>query len=202
MKTLLKVAWVAGAAPLVVGTAIFFLWLWLRAGDLVVAGLITIDAGLCSVFVGAICLAIYLWRNRQSTAVPRQRLVWQAAASMGLILANFIAAGGYLVGASIIMDHYHLSIRNGSSEPLRDVRVEGPGASLEYGEIHPGQTVKRSFWIDGEGMLLLTATRGGEKIKALVDSYITNGSGTHKLFVVGASGEVPAEEKRTGLPSP
>ena len=87
MKALLRIAWTAGAAPILLGTVIFIMWLIFRADILMVAGMITIYAGLASVVVGLICLAICLWRNWRSSEVPRRRL-----ASYPRLLTFFDAA--------------------------------------------------------------------------------------------------------------
>ena len=142
MKALLKFAWMAGVVPLVVGTAIFISWLFLRTDYLMAVGVITIYAGLCSVGVGAVCLAIYVWRTWRSAAVSRRRVVWQSIALAGLFLANFIAAGGFVYGAIMIETRYNLSITNHSGEPLRAVRVDGGGVSIRFEDIPAGQTAK------------------------------------------------------------
>jgi hypothetical protein len=46
-----------------------------------------------------------------------------------------------------------------------------------FGDIPPGETVARSFWIKGDGELLLTATYGTEQIEVVVDPYVTNSLG-------------------------
>ncbi len=201
MKILLKIAWVAGAAPFVVGSVIFVAWLFLRADALMAAGIITIYAGLCSIIVGVICLAIYLWRNWRSAAVPRRRLVWQATILTGLFLANFTAAGGFVFGAIMIETCYNLSITNQGNEPLQAVHVHGGGVNIEFGDIATSETVKRAFWIEHDGELVLTATRGGKKIEAIVDGYVTNNVGNDMRVTVTASGEVIAEDERSGLAS-
>ena len=148
MKTLLRIAWTAGAAPILVGTAIFVMWLIFRGDVLMAAGMITIYAGLASVMVGLICLAIYLWRNWRSTAVPRRRLVGQATVLTGLFLANFVAAGGFVYGAIMIETRYNLSIMNQGNEPLQAVYIHGGGINVEFGDIATGKTVKRAFRIE------------------------------------------------------
>lgn len=199
MKALLKAAWVAGAAPLVVGSAIFIAWLFLRADILMPAGVIVIYAGLCSIAVGVICLAIYLWKSWRSQVVPRRRLILQAASLTGLFLANFIAAGGFVYGAIMIESRYNLSITNHGDKPLQAVRINGGGVNVELGDIASGETVKHAFWIEHDGELLLTAKQGGEKIEAVVDGYVTNSMGSDIRVTVDASGKVIAEDKRSGL---
>lgn len=201
MKTLLRIAWIAGVAPIFVGTAIFIIWLIFRADALMAAGVITIYAGLASVVVGLICLAIYLWRNWRSSEVPRRYLVWQTTSLIILFLANFVAAAGFVYGAIMIETRYHLSITNGGNEPLRNVRVGVGPFGVDFGDIPAGETRKKSFWIEGEGELRLTATRGGRQIEAVADGYVTCNMGGDVKVTVNSLGEVVAEYQRSDLAS-
>ena len=197
--TPLRTAWAAGTVPILVGTAIFIMWLIFRTNELMFAGVVTIYAGLCSVFFGVICLAIHLRRNWLSSEVPGHRLAWQAIAVIGLFLANFVAAGCFVFGAALIETRYHLSITNQSNETLQAAHVEGGGVSILFGDIVPGQTVKRAFWIDGEGELVLTATLGERKVVAVVDGYVTDCMGNDAKVTVEASGEVLTQDRWSGF---
>lgn len=206
MKTPLRVAWIAMAAPLLVGTAIFIMWLIFRLnvfiGDVLMdAGVVTIFAGLISVTIGLIGLAVYLWHNWRSPEVSRLRLLWQTTSLIALFLANFVAAGSYIFAAAEIETRYHLSITNGSDEPLRNVRVGVWKFSVDFGDIPAGETRRKSFGIGGEGELILTATQGEQQIEAVVDGYVTPNLGGDVKVTVNSSGEVVAENQRSGLTS-
>ena len=196
MKTLLKVAWVASAAPLVVGSGIFVAWLLTRKDNFIPAGLVTIFVGLGSVAVAVVCLAIYLRRNWHSVEVSRQRLMWQATALISLILLNFVAAAGFVVAAVMIDTCYSLSITNQGNEPLRNVRVSVGGFGVDFKDIPAGGTAKRNFWIEGEGALILTALRGEQEIEGMVDGYVTPGMGGKIVkVIVDPQGEVIAKQE-------
>lgn len=190
MNPLLRVAWISGSVPILVGTAIFILWLIFRTENLMAAGLFTIFAGLFCVVVGLVCLASYVWSNWHSPVIPRRRLKWQAAAMIALFIANFLAAGGYVSGAIKIQTRYSLSITNQGKEILRGARVDGGGIGVQYGDIAPGQTVQRGFWIEQDGSLVLTATQGGKKVEATVDGYVTASMGGDTDVKVDGAGEV------------
>jgi hypothetical protein len=177
------------------------MWLIFRADVLMAAGVITIYAGLASIVVGLICLAIYLWRNWRSSELPRRRLVWQTTLLIALFLANFVAASGFVYGAIMIETRYHLSITNGGKEPLQDVRVRVGTFGVDFGDIPAGETRKKGFWIEGEGELVLTATQGGQQLEAVADGYVTPNLGGDVEVTVNPSGEVVAEDQRSGLAS-
>jgi len=202
MKTLLKIAWIAGAAPLVVGTTIFITWLLTRADVLMLAGGITIQAGLCSVALALVCQAIYLWRNWHSMEITRLRLAWQTAALVALVIMNFVFAAGFVCGAMMIEARYNLSITNEGSESLSHVRVGVGECGVVFEDIPAGETRKKGFWIDRDGELVLTATRNGQPIEAVVDGDVSNGlggSGRDIKVTIDPSGEVAVEDQREGL---
>ena len=51
-------------------------------------------------------------------------------------------------------------------------------------------------WIQRDGRLVLTATRGDRKIRADVDGYVTHGIGSDMKVTINAAGEVTAEHRR------
>ena len=101
MKTSLKAALVLGAAPLVIGLAIFALWVLTRAEWLMGAGVVTIYGGIAVIVGAAVCLVTYVWRSWRSRSVARGRLVWQTIGVLALFLANFVAAGGAVFGDQV-----------------------------------------------------------------------------------------------------
>jgi len=198
MKTSLKAALFFGTIPLVAGIAIFVAWVLFRAEWLMLAGVITIYAGLCAIAVGAVCLAVYLWRSWRSGTVPRWRLVWQTVAVLALFLANFIAADAAVSGAMLIEARYTVSITNHSNVPFESARIEGGGVDISLGVIVPGATVKRSFWIEHDGALFLKATQGSRKIEATIEGYVTNGVGGDMIVVLQPDGIVNVKPRRRG----
>jgi len=200
MKTSLKAALVLGAAPLVIGLAIFALWVLTRAEWLMGAGVVTIYGGIAVIVGAAVCLVTYVWRSWRSRSVARGRLVWQTIGVLALFLANFVAAGGAVFGAVMIEARYTVAVSNQSDVPLGSTRVEGGGVSIEFGTIAPGATIKRSFWIEHDGELILNGMHGSSKIEASVDGYVTNNMGGDKLVVVEAGGTINVKDRRAKKP--
>jgi len=195
MKTSLKAALFFGVAPLVTGIGIFLAWVLSRADWLMAAGVVTIYVGMCSVAVGAGCLGFYLRRSWRSQAVPRRRLVWQTVAVLALFLVNFVAAGAAVLGAMVIESKYTVAVTNQSAEPFRSARIEGGGVAIELGVIAPGKTIKRSFWIEQDGELVLRAKQGTAELEATIDGYVTNSLGGNKVVVLEADGTVNVRDR-------
>jgi len=195
MRTSLKCALLFGIAPLVSGTAIFVAWAVSRADWLMGAGITTIYAGMCSVALGAACLAVYLWKSWRLRTIRRSRLAWQATAVIALFLANFIAAGAAILGAMVIESRYTVLIANQSDAPLESVSIEGGGVEINLDVIAPGATAKRSFWIEHDGELVLKGSHTFGKIEATIDGYVTNGLGGDKVVVLGADGTVDVKDR-------
>ena len=181
---------------LTVFTVIFLAWVVSRAVWLMAAGVVLIYAGVCCIAVGAVCLAVYLWRSWRAGAAPRRRIAWQALGVLALYLVNFVAAGGAVFGAIMIETRYTVSITNHSSVALESAQVAGGGVCAEFGNILPGATVKRSFWIENDGELVLTGTHGTRKVDATVDGYVTSNFGADLAVVLKTDGTVSTTDKR------
>lgn len=190
MKYLLGFAWLYGAVPLLLGTIIFVVWLIFRFEILMLAGFVMLIVGLCLILWGLVCLTAYVRHARRSPTGSRRRLAWQVAGVLGLYVANFVAAGSFVYAAYVIETRYFLSITNRGDVPLEGVRVEGGGASVSFGDIATGETVKQSFLIRDEGELVLTARRGEERIESVINGYLIPGFGVDEAVTVDASGEV------------
>jgi len=200
MKRFLQAALFCGAAPLVVGIAIFVAWIFTRAGWLMVAGVFTIYAGLCSVGIGAICLVVYVWRSWRSGEIKHRSLVWQAVGTAALLLANFPAGVSVVMGAILIETRYTVTLTNQSDVPLKSAEVCGGGVDVRFGDVAPGATVVRSFWIKADGELVLTAIHGSNKVETTVEGYVTNGMGGDKIVVLDANGSVNIKDKHPRSP--
>jgi hypothetical protein len=189
-----------GGVPLVVGTAIFVAWLFTRADWLEIAGFITIFAGIGAVGIGTICLVVYIERSWRSREIERRRLVWQAVGTGALLLANFPAAAGAVVGAELIETCYTVTFTNQSDVTLESARVQGGGVNVSLGDVAPGATVKISFWVGQDGELVLTGKHGAAKVEATVEGYVTNGLGGDMIVVLDANGSVTVKDRRSGMP--
>lgn len=190
MKYLLGIAWLTGAFPLLLGTTIFVVWLVFRFDILMLAGFVMLIVGLCLILWGLICLTAYVRHARRSPTGSRRLLAWQVAGVLGLYVANFVAAGSFVYAAYVIETWYFLSITNRGDVPLEGVRVEGGGASVRFGDIATGETVKRSFLIRDYGELVLTARRGEERIESVINDYLIPDLGVDQAVTIDASGEV------------
>lgn len=200
MKGSLKAALIFGAAPLVMGIAIFVAWVFTRADWLETAGFLTIFAGIGAVGIGTICLVVYTERSWRSREIERRRLVWQAVGTGALLLANFPAAAGAVVGAELIETCYTVTFTNQSDVTLESARLQGGGVNLSLGDVAPGATVKKSFWVGQDGELVLTGKHGTARVDAIVEGYVTNGLGGDKMVVLDADGSVNVKDRRSGIP--
>ena len=116
-----RIALMCGIAPQTVGIAIFLLWLVTRWEWLVGAGLVTIYAGVFSVLIGAIALAMSTFDFSDARSSPGRRRFALALAA-ALLVANFPMAAAVSFGALTIMTAYVVTIHNDSGAPLHDVR--------------------------------------------------------------------------------
>jgi len=87
-----RIAWLCASLPLLVGVAIFLLWLATQWSWLELAGLCTILGGVAASLVGVLALIAHVVLSLRS-AKPLSRLFWLAQlACIGLIVANYAVA--------------------------------------------------------------------------------------------------------------
>lgn len=180
---------VCGAAPMIVGVGVFLAWLAVRAEWLELVGLVTLGIGPAVVAVGAVCLLIYVLARRKLP--PDRRGGWLRPIAAGaLLLANFPVAAAVFSAAWAIETRYVVEIRNAAPVAARSVVLTGSGVETSFGDIPPGGQAKRGFHIRHDGELTLTAVLGDQPIETVIDEYVTNNLGAHKVVTIGPGGEV------------
>jgi hypothetical protein len=91
-----RLALFCGACPLVVGVSIFLLWLVTRWEWLPQAGILTILGGCVLFLIGSFALLRAHWFAAHDPVVPKSKL-WRATLlGAGLLLSNFLVAGGII----------------------------------------------------------------------------------------------------------
>jgi hypothetical protein len=123
----------------------------------------------------------------------------QAAALSGLLLANFVVAGGLVCLFDMIDTSYSVSITNQSALTLKSARVYGGGVDIQLGDISSGSTARKFFWVKGDGTLMFEAMCGNDKVTAMVEGYVTGSMGGNMAVTVDASNQVTVRENRPGL---
>lgn len=153
MPVLLKVAAYCGAVPLLCGTLIYASWRLTRWDSLTLAGVCAILAGLISLVVGAILLAVSVKRERRRSGALLPAVRAQAVLVASLLLINLPAAGLFTYSAIQIMTRYTIRVINESGRPIESFVVMDPGGKLELGAIQAGRRWEHHWVIRGEGAL-------------------------------------------------
>ena len=194
MKRMYAIALTCGAVPLLVGVAIFLLWLITRWDWLMVAGLITMYAGIVIFFIGAIALAWFLWLAFHVPA-PQGRPWFSAICCAVLLLSNFPVAGGIMAAVIAIETRYTVVVENESQQPLDDVRVTGGGCDVNFGTIQAGAVVRRSFWIQQDGQLGFHTVSGATTHDKIIDDYVTGNLGGNTIVTIQSDGTLSVVNK-------
>jgi hypothetical protein len=179
-----RVAAVCGAAPLLLGTAIFVVWLVARWDWLMIAGAVVLYGGLAIFATGVIALALSCWMGFHTPGIQRPRVWMLTLGCAGLLLANFPVAGGIIWTAITIATRYTVVVHNTSEQRLEGVWVFGGGCDASYGTLLPGATARHSFWIRGKGTLTFRASSGEGTLERTIDEYVTTNSGGHVTVTV------------------
>ena len=86
------VAQTCGVAPLVVGSAVFLMFLLTRDEAFALAGFLTILGGTCLAFVGTVCAGVYLFQAKRAAAAERLLARQRGHRDLQIIMANFLIA--------------------------------------------------------------------------------------------------------------
>src|SRR5262245_42704279 len=172
-----RAAIICGATPLLIGTAIFIVWVMTRWDWLMIAGAVILFAGLTIVAAGGIALAVSCWMAFRTPGVSRRHVCFSALNCAGLLLSNVLAARWIIVAVISIATRYTVVVQNTSDQRLDGVRVLGGGCDASYGSLPPGASARRSFWIQHDGVLVFRASVGHDALEQTIDEYVTGGGG-------------------------
>jgi hypothetical protein len=194
MPTLLKVALICGATPLIVGFAIYISWRLTRAEWLMGAGLANIPAGLLMFLVGVVCLSMR--STKLSIGAPddvhRRRSKLRKLAWV-LLTANFPAALLITLSSIDVETRYTVTVINESSAPIRSFLVSGPGVRAEMGPISPNGKAKEHLRFSGDGSLEFAAHLVESKTNGVIEDYVTGGLGGRNIVRVKPGGNIEVE---------
>lgn len=180
---------ILGAAPLLTGTIIYGAWRTTRWDWLIVAGLLTIVAGIAAFFAGMFSLAAHLRDEWKFGRTPAGRLGLQGMLIGSLLLLNFPAAAFFTISAVEVMERYTVSVHNECDIPIESLVVSAPGVDVELGPIAPGQRVQHHFHVQSDGALTFNARQQGIQFGGVVEGYVTNGVGGIKSIRVIKNGQ-------------
>jgi hypothetical protein len=179
-----RVALICGTTPLLLGMALFVVWLATRWAWLIVAGAVVFYGGLAVVATGVIALWISCRMAFRSAGVQRRRVWLSTLRCAGLLLANVVAAGCIIPVGIAVATRYTVVVYNASPRRLDGVRVFGGGCDALYGSLLPGANATRSFWIRQDDVLVFRASSGEDALEQTIDDYVTvNGSGHVRVTV-------------------
>ena len=180
-----RFATICAVAPLVLGIAIFVVWLLVRRDWLMIAGAVALYGGLAVLAAGVVALAYSSWTALRTPGVERRRVRTSVVICGGLLGANVLAAGAILSVVVTTISRYTVVIHNSShQQQLDSVQVSGGGCDVSYGSILPGAVARRSFWIRRDGVLVFRASHGDDVLGHTVDDYVMNNGGGHVTVTV------------------
>jgi hypothetical protein len=135
MNRAYRIALFCGATPLIVGTSIFFLWLFTRWEWLKLAGAGALVAGALSCLAGVVLLSWSYALAREQPELTHERTILATLRGIALLLVIFPAAAGIVFAVITIEEAYVVDVQNQSDEPLDSDRE--PGLSISVREERP-----------------------------------------------------------------
>jgi hypothetical protein len=181
----LSIAVWCGGLPLVVGTAIFVLWLATDYPVLQRLGLLTTMGGTLLVLVGATCLVLDTGRSKPSDT--RRRRTWKRAGAALLLVINFPVAA-VMVGAAVAIEtSVSITVINTGTTTLDSFVVNAPGVSHELGPILPARRRQARVRPTSDGSMDYKMTQNGTTSTGTLVEYVTSGMGGRCLIRVNGT---------------
>jgi hypothetical protein len=190
----LKTPLLLGGAPLAAGISVFLLWACTRWQWLILVGLCVLCAGLVSVIAGLIGVGIAITKMVR-TGFRSRRLMANAAIVAMILTVNFPVAGGIVWSVINLLTQYRVVVRNQASEPIERAALNVGGISVPIGEIKPGASVTRKFYITGDGTLIFSGELNRKQLNTVVEGYVTNSVGGDKEIRVFMDGAIDVRSK-------
>lgn len=187
---------ICGATPLIAGTSIFVLWLLTDWDSLKIIGAFVLVAGPLSCLAGVVAFAWSYALAREQPEITHARAMLRTVRGIALLLANFLAAAAILIAVDTIDTAYVVEVQNQSALPLDAVRVYGGGCDVSFGGIPSNDSAKRWFWIKGDGTLAIQVRSASNSAEAIVEGYVTNGSGDRATVSVGPGLSISVRKKK------
>ncbi len=200
LKLFYRAALFCGAFPLLVGIAIFLLWLLTAWSWLMAAGFFTLYGGMVFLAAGFFFLAVYGLRAFRDSELPRRRISARVLGASALLLLNLPAAAGILAAVVAIETRYTVEVRNASEKPLEKIRLFGGGIDQSLGTLPPGRKTETSFWFQKDGMLRFSASWENKKLEMVVEDYVSHNTGGGAKITAGPGGSLSV--RRIHPPAP
>jgi hypothetical protein len=179
--------------PLVLGIATALLW-WATAWDwLMLAGMLVFYMGIGCCCYGYACLFQYWQEETKQPNASRKRIRMAALGGIILLSSNFVVAFGVMACVAATRSCFVVEVSNASHQMLTDVKASGGGCEIAFGEIVPGGSAKRRFWIQTDGQLLLKGMMANAPFQIVIEGYVTNGIGGSKTVAFREDGTIAVE---------
>lgn len=188
----LLTAFLCGAVPITIGTAILLHFDSTRQDWLQVAGLLLLPVALACLGVGCNALWHAFAVHRPPAGEP-SRWNWLATAVAATpLFAGPVLAGYYLVAAIGIATQYRVTVLNHSPDVIEDGWLMGPGVQAEIAPLAPGAQVLHRLHFIGDGLLTYTIKQVNRTPQSgIIDGYVTgNLAGDAEMQIDGDGGVI------------
>lgn len=170
----IRLAWVLGTAPMIVGCLITLLYVLTWETSLTFAGLFCILGGLAAAVV-AVCSLGYQWLEYRRRRLVAPKTMWLPLLA---VVLNFPACWICIEVGFRTMSIYEIVLENNTSAAIVNVTITGTAAngvtSLAHEDaIAPGGRVSWRITPPNDGQIRGAATMGGQQVTFLVDDYVS-----------------------------
>ena len=173
----------AAIAPLVAGTAITTLFMWVRSSGLPWLGLLCIGLGGISVLAGFAALVQHAVTHLSSRTRPAW-VVWrEVLVALALLAVNIPVCSWCIKVGQSEMLRIRVTFVNDTAAPVKNVRLQTAFGATPVGDLLPGQREVVTFTMRNETGLTGTADVGAASVEFPVEGYFESTSGPYKHTV-------------------
>lgn len=167
-------------------------WLALDADWLVVAGLLTVYAGLVLFAIGFLCL-ILSTSLKSAERRPTRREIWVAGAALG---ANFPVAAAYMTFAYALLSANFVTVNNAAKAALSEVTfIDSTGKAHAMPDVPNNAIHSDCLDFSGEGEVVYTMRLGGQQRAGILIYYLATPLGSQATVQVSETGILSANQQ-------
>ncbi|MHC1766961.1 MAG: hypothetical protein AB9869_22105 [Verrucomicrobiia bacterium] len=185
----LTTAFVCGALPMILGTAVFVIWAVTSWGWWERAWMWLIGFAMVCLLVGSVAVARHLAQSQSGSASGAGSR--RSAVFAGLLLFLNIPVGVLLMMLLVsVLTRYTVDVANDSDVPVESLVLTGPGVeSIEIGPVAPQQRTSKPLRFTGDGKLAYSGLYKGSIHSGILEASASPDAGGGKQLRIMPEGD-------------
>jgi hypothetical protein len=192
VKLWYRTAIACGLFPMVLGTAIFAVWLFTDLDALEIIGLLFIYGGIVLFAAGIGSLLIFVSRARKGGIAYRR----PTTLALAVLILNVPLCAAYISIAFAMESAHIVTVVNRAGMPIESLTLTDPaGRQFRIGTVGPGQVRHACLDFSGEGAVQFSLNVDGEARAGTLIGYLADPLGSSATLHLSAELTLQASEE-------